>query len=1027
MTMIRNAAPSTTTGRWLRPALLVVCLWALAYADTTPAQQVSGKRPLTHADYDNWRSIQGPVLSRDGKFLAYALVPQEGDGEIVVRNLTTGVEWRHTRGSFPGLPNVLPTSPARITALLEQVRGSRLAFTPDGRTVVFQIAPPKAETDQAKRAKKKPEEMPKNGLGIMDLATGVVSRIERVRSFQVPEEGPSYLAYHLDLKPEQLKDVLKSEAKTDDQRQRTPRTGAPPSSPGKAKTYGSDLVLRNLADKSERTFPDASEFSFSKDGKSLVYVVFSKKEENNGIFVVTPGTSGSPIPLLAGRGKYTKLTWDDKQNQLAFLSNHDDAAATPPKFKLYLWERKAPTVAGRKPGDVGVLLPGWSSFTGGLLVWALPTLQNVPLVRAVEVVSSAAPDFRPGMVISDKGGLNFSLDGSKIFFGVAPPDPEKDESKEPLPEEKVVVDLWHWKDDFIQPMQKVRAEQERERTFRAVYHLPEKKVRQLADQTMAEIFPTDDGRWALGSDDRPHRIMVGYGDNYTDYYLVNTSDGSRKPLLQKQHWPLTWSPRGKYLLFYDGKHWNSLAIADGKITNLTKNLGVNFWAEDYDSPGTPFAYGMAGWSADDQYALLYDRYDIWQVAAEGSSAKNLTDGLGRKGKIQFRYVRLDPQEKGIDLNRPLLLRAENEWTRDSGFYRIRNGSPPEMLLMAARNFTPPVKAKNADVLLLTASTFNEFPDLLVTNSEFKELKKVSNANPQKAQLLWGSAELVRCKNLDGVPLSGMLIKPENFDPNKKYPLMVYIYERLSQNLHHFVNPSPGTSINASYYASNGYLVFMPDIAYTIGYPGQSALKCVLPAIQAVVDKGFVDEKAIGIQGHSWGGYQIAYMITQTNRFKAVSAGAPVANMTSAYSGIRWGSGLPRQFQYELTQSRIGGNLWQYPRRFLENSPVFMADRVQTPLLMLHNDQDDAVPWYQGIEYFLALRRLGKEVYLFNYNGELHGLRKRVNQKDYTVRLQQFFDHYLKGAPKPAWMEKGIPYLQHEKEKENLQTALQGKS
>jgi dipeptidyl aminopeptidase/acylaminoacyl peptidase len=242
-------------------------------------------------------------------------------------------------------------------------------------------------------------------------------------------------------------------------------------------------------------------------------------------------------------------------------------------------------------------------------------------------------------------------------------------------------------------------------------------------------------------------------------------------------------------------------------------------------------------------------------------------------------------------------------------------------------------------------------------------------------------------------------------------MIVYIYERLSQGVYNFVPPRPGTSINLAYYVSNGYLVLTPDIAYTIGSPGQSALKCVLPAIQAVVDKGFIDEKAIGIQGHSWGGYQIAYMITQTDRFRAVAAGAPVANMTSAYDGIRWGPGLPRQFQYERTQSRIGGTLWQYPMRFIENSPIFQADRVHTPLMMIHNDADDAVPWYQGIEYYLALRRLGKEVYLFTYNGEPHGLRRRPNQKDYTVRLQQYFDYYLKGAPKPDWMEHGIPYLE----------------
>ena len=337
--------------------------------------------------------------------------------------------------------------------------------------------------------------------------------------------------------------------------------------------------------------------------------------------------------------------------------------------------------------------------------------------------------------------------------------------------------------------------------------------------------------------------------------------------------------------------------------------------------------------------------------------------------------------------------------------------------MAGKYFSPPAKAKDADVYLLTASRFDEFPDLVVTDSNFKTLKKVSDVGKQKDQFTWGASELIRYKNSDGVALTGMLIKPENFDPKQKYPMMVYIYEKLSQNLNRFVAPAPGTSINAAFYASNGYLVLMPDIVYTVGYPGQSALKCVLPAIQAVVDQGFVNEDAIGIQGHSWGGYQIAYMVTQTNRFKAAAPGALVANMTSAYSGIRWGTGLPRQFQYEHTQSRIGGSLWEYPMRYLENSPVFHADSVRTPILMLHNDADDAVPWYQGIEYYMALRRLGKEAYFFSYNGEPHGLRRRPNQKDYTRRLQEFFEHFLKGAPAPEWMEKGIPYLQREKEKE----------
>ncbi|HEX7772909.1 MAG TPA: prolyl oligopeptidase family serine peptidase, partial [Pyrinomonadaceae bacterium] len=547
---------------------------------------------------------------------------------------------------------------------------------------------------------------------------------------------------------------------------------------------------------------------------------------------------------------------------------------------------------------------------------------------------------------------------------------------------------------------------------------------QLADESMENISPSNDGTYAIGSDNRKYRAMNDYDPGFTDYYLIKTEDGSRKPLLTKQRGNVSLSPNAKYALYYDGKDWNSYSIADGTTTNLTKDIKVQFYNELNDTPSTPNSYGIAGWTKDDENVLIYDRYDIWQIAPDGSRSRNLTDGVGRKELTTFRYVRLDPKERWIDPDKPMLLSAENEETRDSGFYRekVNSDALPQKLLMAAKDFNSPTKARDADVLIVNASRFDQFPDIWVTNSTFRELKRVSNGDAQRAAFNWGTAELVKFKNIDGVPLKGVLLKPDNFDPRKKYPMMVYIYERLSQGLHAFRNPGPGTSINPTYYVSNGYLVYMPDIVYTIGYPGQSAMKCVLPGIQAVVDKGFVNEDAIGIQGHSWGGYQIAYMVTQTNRFKAAAPGALVANMTSAYSGIRWGTGLPRQFQYERSQSRIGGSLWDYPLRFLDNSPIFRADRVETPLLMLHNDEDDAVPWYQGIEYFLALRRLGKEAYMFNYNGEKHGLRKRINQKDYTRRLQEFFDHFLKGASAPEWMEKGIPYLQREKEKEKYRTS-----
>jgi dipeptidyl aminopeptidase/acylaminoacyl peptidase len=961
--------------------LAVIAALALSSV-VTGGQQ--GKRALTHADFDGWRSIQGQQLSRDGRYVAYALVPQDGDGEVVVRNLETGKEWRAPRGAQP-------TTPPQQNPFAEQQGpppfSGRPQFTADSKYVLFLILPTKVETEKAKKEKKKPEESPKNALGMMDLSSGEVVRVDRVKSFQVPEEGSGFVSYLHEPKPEEKK---AADDKTADKK---PETTAPAPRRREKKEYGSDLVLKSLADKTERTFPDVLEYSLSKNARSLVFAVSSRTEENNGVFAVATGSSDAPAALLSGKGKYAKLTWDDKQTELAFLSDRDDAASKLPRMKLYL--SRADSL--RQPAN--------------------------------EIASIASPGFRAGWVISERGAITFSLDGSRVFLGTGPaPEPEKDED-DAAGDDKVVADLWHWQDDYIQPMQKVRSEMERNRSYRAVVTVADKKFVQLADESMPGLNPSNDGRVALGTDDRAYRTMVGYDDdaNSSDVYQVNTLDGSRKLLRKKQRFQMGLSPAGKYALFYDGKDWNTISLADGKTLNLTAKLGVSFSTEDHDSPSTPPSYGFAGWTADDKYVLINDRFDIWQLAPDGSAAKMLTAGAGRQERTQYRYVRLDPQERFIDTTRPLMLRAENEWTRDSGLYRSPvAGSRPEKLVMMPKYISAPSKAREADVYLLTASTFNEFPDLLVSGPSFNNLRKVSDANPQKAGLQWGSAELVRYKNTDGVELSGMLVKPENFDPGRKYPLLVYIYETLSENLNRFVDPRPSHSINASFYASNGYLVLMPDIVYTIGYPGQSALKCVLPAIQAVVDKGFVDEKSIGIQGHSWGGYQIAYMITQTNRFRAASAGAPVANMTSAYSGIRWGSGLPRQFQYEHTQSRIGGSLWEKPQLFLENSPVFRAERIQTPLLMIHNDNDDAVPWYQGIEYFLALRRLGKEVYMFNYNGEPHGLRKRQNQKDYTMRLQQFFDHFLKGAPEPEWMVKGIPYLQREKEKEKYRTAADSK-
>ena len=314
--------------------------------------------------------------------------------------------------------------------------------------------------------------------------------------------------------------------------------------------------------------------------------------------------------------------------------------------------------------------------------------------------------------------------------------------------------------------------------------------------------------------------------------------------------------------------------------------------------------------------------------------------------------------------------------------------------------------------IFTRETFKDSPDLYYSDQNFTKPNRLSDANPQQAQYLWGTVELVKWTSMDGEELQGLLYKPENFDAGKKYPMITYFYERVTDRMHNYIAPAPSAStIRASEYVSNGYLVFMPDIPYKVGYPGQSAYDAIVSGVTQLLKQPFVDRDRLGIQGQSWGGYQVAYLVTRSNLFAAAMAGAPVANMTSAYGGIRWGTGISRMFQYEHTQSRIGKTLWQDPLLYMENSPLFKADRVETPLLMMHNDADGAVPWYQGIEMYMALKRLNKPVWLLTYNGEDHNLRFRQNRKDLSIRMQQFFDYYLKFAPAPEWMKNGVPAIE----------------
>jgi dipeptidyl aminopeptidase/acylaminoacyl peptidase len=614
--------------------------------------------------------------------------------------------------------------------------------------------------------------------------------------------------------------------------------------------------------------------------------------------------------------------------------------------------------------------------------------------------------------VSENENPSFSKNGKRLFFGTAPVTPAKDTSLVEI--DLVKVDIWHYNDDYLQPQQLRNLDRELKRSYLAVFHTDIKKMVQLADRQLPQVLMSDEGNGDqfVGITDMGKRIQSQWeGRTLKDVYAVSVSDGSRKLVKKDVNGNAQVSPKGKYIFWYDETARHYFTWADGKTQNISGKVKTRLYDERFDMPDDPNPYGIVRWTENDESLLVYDRYDIWQLDPGCCKEPvSITAGEGRKNKTVYRYQPTDPEERFLKPGQDMLLRTFRETDKKAGMakYTLGTATAPKQMQSGDYSLGNVVKARDANVIIYTKESFTRSPNMHVFNENRDELQ-LSRINPQQDQYIWGTAELFNWKAYDGKDATGILYKPENFDPKKKYPLIVYFYERLSDGLHSYLPPAPTPSrLNIPFFVSRGYLVLAPDIIYTKGYPGKAGFDYVVSGARAVAKKGWADSTRMGIQGQSWGGYQAAHIITRTKLFKAAWAGAPVANMTSAYGGIRWESGLNRQFQYEHSQSRIGASLWEKRNLYIENSPLFHLQGVTTPLVIMANDADGAVPWYQGIEMFTAMRRLQKKVWMLNYNGEAHNLVERKNRKDIQIREQQFFDWLLKGEKPPRWITDGVP-------------------
>ncbi|MBN1388483.1 MAG: S9 family peptidase [Bacteroidales bacterium] len=843
----------------------------------------------------------------------------------------------------------------------ESACGTDIKITDDSEFMIFTIKPAYEEVRELKLKKAKEEDMPGDILVIYNIGSGAIDSLIEFKNYKIPEEWAGCIAYQLEpAEKEKGEKERENEGKEEKDKEESDKNGYM-------------LYLRDLGTGDVKTWPFVSDYYFADKAERLVFVSTGDGEEfEAGIYIYDIGKEELNA-IMTGENRYKQIKIAENGEILAFLTAKGDDENSG--YSLYLW-------------------------TGG---------------EAREVVNNNNKAFPENWEISENGRISFSENETRVFFGTAPVRPERDSTV--LDDEYPDVDIWHGGEGTLHTAQVINSERELKRTYQAVYDTENGKTVQVETEEIPDSRLIDDGNsdYLLLLSGKPYELQSmweGSPDHY-DVYLLDLVSGERKMIKKDIRARVEPSPAGNYLAWFNYPDYSyyTYDIETGKEYRITNPDVIRADDELNDVPNYAYPYGSAGWLADDAAVLIYDRYDIWKVDPENTyDPVNMTVN-GRKDKITYRLIRFDMEEDFIDDKEIQYLTGNNEESRESGYYKwgLKRASEPELLTGGEYELSQPLKAEDAETIVYSRETFNIFPDLLVSDLKFRRSIKISDANPQQDNYLWGTAELCEWISLDGRKLEGLLYKPENFDPAKKYPMIVNFYEKSSGGLYnHRIPELHRSTIDYHYYTSNGYIIFNPDVYYQDGYPGESAYNCVMPGVTALVDKGFVDPGSIGAQGHSWGGYQVAYLATRTDIFAAIESGAPVVNMFSAYGGIRWGTGLNRSFQYEHTQSRIGGSIWEEPLRYFENSPLFTMDKVTTPILIMHNDQDGHVPWYQGIEYFIALRRLQKPVWMLNYTGEPHWPQKIKNKKDFQIRLAQFFAHYLKGESMPRWMEEGIP-------------------
>jgi dipeptidyl aminopeptidase/acylaminoacyl peptidase len=911
--------------------------------------------PLLAADVTpesimKFESLRPPVLSGQGNVFAAEVAPDRGDRHGVIKRLDAAKSFDVEGGAKPQVSR-------------------------DGRFAAFVIQPSLLEQEKASDKERKKL---KSGLALVDTQSGEQRRYQGVKEFAF-----NYAATHLAIWYED------AESKAEADEVEEPVVAREEQAQAKIDEYdkGRKIELLNLTRGQSQTIENVTAYHFDKSGR---YAVMA---QNN---------------LAANLHRIVLV--DLKKDKQVIVQGYVD----------------------QQIGSVTV------SEDGLTVAYTYGPAKVLPFGREYRLALFNIADASLDQVAQSKewtlnryAALSFSEDSKRLFFGRVPQvsqqlEVPKVEAEADLFDRAIItgqreLHIWHGDDPRIKPNEIKQYKNELKRTYLAVLHLGSQQVVQLGDMAVPDVEIQQQQRYVLASSDVPYLKMITWAGFYRDYYIIDLNTGRRVPFLMQQpsgEKPML-SPNERFVAYYQQGDIYLYQIAQNRRVKLTKDFKTPFADEDHDYPSTAPSYGFGPWLADSSAFLAYDKYDLWQFNTESFAAFRITAAQGRKKQIQYRVAGLfeqDHRPATLKSEQTLLLHGYNERTKADGFYQAKVGvSGVKALMEGEYKLTVLARAENSDEILYSKERYDLYPDLYSAKFNApQQAHRQTDLDSQRRALDWGRAELLHWTNGDGQPLDGVLIKPTNYRQGQRYPVLVYFYRFMSDRLYAFPQMKLNHRPNFAWYADNGYAIFLPDIRFEVGYPGATSVQALTSGVQKLIDMGIADRDAVGIQGHSWGGYQTAFAVTQTQMFKAAVTGAPVSNMTSAYSGIRHGTGLARQFQYETGQSRIGESLFRAPQKYIENSPIFYVERIQTPMMIMFGDKDDAVPWEQGVELYLAMRRAGKEVIFLQYEDEPHHLKKYPNKVDYSLRMMQYFDHYLKGKPAPQWLARGEAYREYKK-------------